>query len=476
MLLHNLTLELRNLVRNHWLSSMTLLLVVLSLYAAWNGKNHVTQRKDSIAIAIDDMEASDRLLAAQLDSIKDGFEINLQPWWYPDSPTAAADKHPRIAAFEPGPLTFLATGQSDLYSHYVKPTMTGDSYALAFTELTSPVSLLMGQFDPAFVLVYLLPLVIISLCYNILSAEKELGSLVLIASSPLNLRLWLLQKTYIRFILMAILLAVCLVIMLVLNGVLFSAGLWQLFLAVWLYAAFWFALSYLVNLAGKSSARNAITLLGLWVTLVLAVPSLVGQWANAIYPVPSRALLINEMRTLKAEVTKAQDDILDGYLRNHPELIALEADKESPARRTQWYFAAKELVEQQMEPLLATYNGSLDKQQTWVNQFAFLSPSILFQNSLNHMAGTSSAHYKAYREEVILFAEEWRNFFLPLAFADKKFTKDLIAQFPGFQWDKSQIKSPLFVNDLALAVMVILLILVGLKTRSAKEIEGIMKQ
>ena len=56
---------------------------------------------------------------------------------------------------------FIATGQSDLFSHYVEPTVTGDDLSLSYTEMTSPVQLLFGSFDLAFVIIYLL-----SLFYN----------------------------------------------------------------------------------------------------------------------------------------------------------------------------------------------------------------------------------------------------------------------------------------------------------------------
>ena len=262
MLSLNIITELRSIFRNHWLTSITILLVTLCLYAGWNGANHVAQRKGNIAKAINAMHEEDELMAAQLDSINNGFKVNLQPWWYPTSPTAVGDQYPRVAAFEPTPLTFIATGQSDMFSHYVKPTMTGEGFTLGFTELSSPVSLLMGHFDLAFVITYLLPLVIISFCYNILSIEKERGSLVLIASSPLSVRLWLLQKLLVRFIALAVLIGLCLILALIFNGQGFDGKWFQLLAVTWLYAAFWFALAYLINLRGKSSSRNAIVMLG----------------------------------------------------------------------------------------------------------------------------------------------------------------------------------------------------------------------
>lgn len=474
MLRLNIVNELRSIFRNHWLTSISVLLMTLCLYAGWNGANHVAQRSVNITQAVNSMHENDILMAAQLDSIAEGFSVNLQPWWYPTSPTAVGDQYPRVAAFHPGPMTFISTGQSDMFSHYVKPIMTGESFTLGFTELTSPVSLLMGQFDLAFVIVYLLPLVIISFCYNILSIEKERGSLVMVGSSPLNVKVWLLQKVVVRFLAISLLLSLCLVLTLLLSGNGFTEGTFDILSTTWIYSAFWFALAYLLNLRGKSSARNAIVMLGLWVVFVLAIPSLASQWANATYPVPSRALLVNEMRTLKAEVSKEQDKLLDDYLRNHPELIAVSGDSNASVRRTQQYFAAKDMVEQRIQPLLNTYNSRLEKQKTWVSRFAYLSPAILTQNSLNHIAETSSQHYDAYRQNVRDFAVEWRDFFLPITFEGKNFEKEMISEFPEFIFDKSGINSPLLVNSIALLIMVFGLTIAALSIRDAKEMERIM--
>ena len=45
-----------------------------------------------------------------------------------------------------------------------------------------------GRFDLAFVLIYLYPLLILALTYNLLSAEKEQGTLALALSQPVSLR------------------------------------------------------------------------------------------------------------------------------------------------------------------------------------------------------------------------------------------------------------------------------------------------
>ena len=82
---------------------------------------------------------------------------------------------------------------------------------------------------------------------------------------------------------------------------------------------FWFVLVFLINLFVGNSAKNALSLIGLWITFVLLIPSILNQLGSTFYPIPSRTLMINEMRSKKVDVTEKQDKILDNFLRDHPE-------------------------------------------------------------------------------------------------------------------------------------------------------------
>lgn len=475
MLILNIITEFRIIYRNYWLAAITLLLLVLCLYAGWNGNNRVTLREENILAAIDEMKTSDELMIARLDSLTLGLEINLASWQYPSVPTATGDHYPRVAAFKPSQLSLISTGQSDMFNHYVKPTLTDDSFSIGFTELASPVSLLMGNFDLSFVLIFLLPLVIISFSYNILSSEKEQGSLLLIASSPRDIHLWLLQKVLTRFLIINLLLSVCLWLTFLFNGVTIEKPFFAFLVLVWVYSAFWFTLAYVVNLWGASSSNNAMYLIGSWIILVLAIPSLINQSANAVYPAPSRTLLINEMRTLQAEIDAEQDKILDSYLRNHPELItSREAEEGTAYLWWQRYFASKDLLLDKMSPLLAEYDESLRKQQRWVSKLSFLSPSVLFQNNLNYLAETSAVHYDVYRQSVLTFTEEWRNFFLPLIFQEKPFTKAMISKLPEFRFEKSEVISPVATNLLLLLGISIGLLFISFPVNKKRGVERLM--
>lgn len=454
--------ELKQLYRNKWLLVLSGLIIFLFMYAGWNGKKSTQQRDQSIKLAMNEMKQQDALLLARLDSLKQGHKLNLPSWQYPTQATATGNYNPRIAAFPSGNLGFISIGQSDIFTHYVKPTINDDSISLSFTELSSPVRLLFGNFDLSFVLIYLLPLIVIAFCYNILSIEKESGSFRVVAANPVRIHRWLLQKTILRFLVMALIIMAGLTFSLLANGASLNSTALKFYLVVMLYALFWFSLCFMINLFGRSSEKNAITLLGLWIFLVLMVPSIISQLSASIYPMPSRTVLINEVRKAQAAADKEQDKILDDFLRDHPEIaVSREADESTAYGWWQRYFASKEIVEKQMTPLLKKFDQKLVQQQKLARKLRFLSPSVMIQDVLSELAKTSTDHYRAYRQSVQGFTKKWKGFFIPMVYAEKEFTKEMVNKWPQFTFDESQVESRFTYNTTGLFIFPMLLILIG---------------
>ena len=65
-------------------------------------------------------------------------------------------------------------------------------------EIENPANLLSGRFDLAFVLTFCWPLLVLPLLYNVLSEEREAGTLALVASQPVSLRAVLAARLVVR--------------------------------------------------------------------------------------------------------------------------------------------------------------------------------------------------------------------------------------------------------------------------------------
>ncbi len=453
--------ELVSLIRQRWIQFLTFSLFLLVLFAVINGRQKVDQRISAIQSAQQAVSEKDSLGVILLDSIEAGFSVDVPRWYMPNQPHVVGYNYLRIAAMPPDELAIIATGQSDIYSHYVQPKLYGESFELNYTELSNPVQLMFGSFDLSFVLIYLLPLIVIAFSYNIMSEEREQGILQVIASHPISVYRWLLEKSLTRYFLLTIILSILLLGIMGIAGVpLFTNfGKTLTFILLSLgYVLFWFILACLVNLRGQSSANNAVWLIAFWIFLVLLVPSSVNQMANSLYPVPSRARLINELRVVNAIAEEKADELLESFLRDHPELAGFEGGS------TGWkeYFATQDLIKREIQPVLNEYEGKLDKQQEWVSRLRFASPALLLQNAFNELSGTSTKHYEDYRTQVNEFSLVWRNFFLPKIFRGESFTKAMMAELPEFKYQPIASYTLSRSNTLVLFGYCLTLVLVGM--------------
>ncbi len=455
----NFTYEFKSLFRNGWIQLLALLLFTLFWFAFYNGHEKVDKRIADIQAAFDEVKDSDQFMLKLLDSVENGLSVSASPWTIPSRPMAVGNYHPRVAAMTPGNLTFVSTGQSDLFSHNVKPTTSGDDAALNFTEIVNPVQQLFGSFDPAFVIIYLLPLIIIAFTYNVLSAEKESGTIRLLASQPISVQTWVLQKMGIRLFWITVLLTIILTLVFLATNA--EGSLFEM-LPVWAicitYSLFWFALSFAINLWIGSSSKNAISLIGLWLLFVLLIPSVLNQMGSTIYPMPSRTLMINDLRSIKEETTKKQDQILDNFLRDHPEYAINNPNQNRSFYHS--YMASQELVREELKPVVTRFEDQLQKQQNWISQLKWASPSIMVQQELNSLSGTSTKDYENFRKQATSFAGVWREHLLPFLYNNQPFTSNDYEDLPVFTYQPLQSRGTAKTIGI-LTVMAILIIGMG---------------
>ncbi len=474
MFSNNLSYEIKLLTRNHWLLVLLVSITVLFAFASFNGKKNVDKRLNDIVKVQGDLYKKDSILVSTLTKIDKSEEVDIPYWQLPSEPMTIGYRHPRLAIMQPGNLSFVATGQSDMYTHFKSPTVYGNNFALDYSEMVNPIQLLFGSFDLAFAIIYILPLLIIAFTFNILSKEKELGTLRLLSAQPISTIKWLFQKTAIRFLVFT---AITLLI-LIITITIFSIDAFQqtsnligLLLLVVVYNLFWFVLAFIINIKINNSSKNALTLIGFWLLIVLIMPATINQIGSSLYPTPSRLKMINEIRLIQKENEAKQNEIMDAYLRDHPEM-AQESDNEKFGF---WhnYFASEKVMEEKTKPLLAEYNLQLEKQQDLIAIFEYFSPAILMQQSLNKIAGTSEKHYNDYKEQVFTFSNKWRNYLVPMLFKQQKFTTKNYKELPEFKY-KNRVQNDTWFGILVLIFISTIILLQfngkSLKSKSAQKI------
>ncbi len=340
----------------------------------------------------------------------------------------------RSAALEPGPLTALAVGQSDLLPYvYDVSIYTNESSFLQNGEVENPLNLMVGRFDAAFFVIYLLPLVVLAMSFRVLSGEREQGTLALALSQPVSARSLVAAKLTFRA-----LLVVGMAIGVSLLGALVAGQAGADRILIWcgtvlVYSLFWFALAAWVNSLGRSSAWNATVLVGAWLMLVVVLPAAGNIVADVLHPLPSRVEMVTAQREASNEAVNRRSELLARYLEDHPEMAEGVVDASENFAALSW--AATEAVNERLEEVTALYDERLAGQRELIGRYRFLSPALLAQEALLDAAGTGDARFREFQTQVRDFAEEWRLFFVPKLLAGELMTADVLDSAPGFRFE-----------------------------------------
>lgn len=451
---------------------VALILLAAIGYAIGNGHAWVTHRQQAVAMASAEEQGRQQANRAALAAIQAGtlkapsvFRDPSNPFWVGNRLAATH------AVLPPTALAATAVGQSDLNPPFVTVSADGKETFAFDDEIENPANLLVGHFDLAFVVIFMLPLVIIALTYNLLSAEREQGTLALCLANPVPLGTLLLGKLIFRAgLVLAPTVAIAIAGLGIAGTPLFSAdgvlrfAAWALLVIA--YGGFWFAVAAAVNVLGKGSAQNALMLAALWLVFLLVLPTLGSISANLAYPLPSRAEMVNTLRTVQTDARKEADASVARYQQEHPGEAGGQADAEQSRQRAALLQAAAAKATQ----VMALHDEQRLRQQHFVAVWRFLSPAILMQDALNDVAGTGEGRYRHYRAQVDRFSQQWRDFFAPKVQRNESLTVADYDRFPRFRYAEQGLGE--WAVDLPAALLGLLLPAAVLAAFSARRVRG----
>lgn len=427
--------EWRGLVADRTLIMISVLFTLLISYGVYNGASWTWRR---LRVINEAEQTAAQALNTQRQQVSD---IEAGRKTLTDLPAAGRPSGVQAHAFMPPTmLSALSVGQSDLlpYSTSIGVYSTKDTLVTQ-SETDNPVNLLAGRFDLAFVFIYLYPLLILALSYNLLSHERESGTLQMtLAQAPLPLRTFALGKVLARAsVVLALGLGVSLAGILLggadvtAEGVSLRLLLWAMLVVA--YTFFWFAVALLVNAGGFSSATNATASIAIWLLLVVIFPSLLNIAATTLHPLPSRLELISRMREADNETNREGKNLLARYVTDHPELAPGGAGVNLDDFTTRFY-AQKQETERRALAEVSAYDQQLAAQQRVINRYRFLSPAIVMQETLNDIAGTSRQRHELFAQQVRSFMDGWRERYVPLVFRKVSLRPEDYEGVPRFQF------------------------------------------
>jgi len=408
--------EIKNLLRERLLWLVFIITVCFSVLASYNGyqwaatqnaviKNAQQEQHQATSIAQQGL-AKRQALNTPINWWGDSYDLRGQAFYLMVN----------YATKPPLPSAAIAIGQSDVQLYFFRMLVTQKQAFINQYEVVHPLSLLIGKFDLAFLIIYVLPLLLISICFNALTQEKQSGQLRLLMLQGLSpLRLLFNQLLIRASVIILPLLLISIVALLT-----FSSGISLLALVLFIclilaYAVFWLALSALVISYGKTSAYNAAVLVIAWLSFVIMVPAILNTAIVTANTAPSRIEYVDILRDNSDAIDKSSSKVMAQFFQDHPEL-ANKNSADTTAGQSNTSYSTKKIakiaaLEAAMQPFDDDFQTVLMAQQLQAEQFSYLSPATLLQSALFNLSGNGLIRHQQFIEQVLSHHKILRDFY-----------------------------------------------------------------
>lgn len=407
------------LSRNRILLTLSSLILLMLISSLWIGSSMLHKQQQTIArIGAYQSELTDSL-KTRIERIRANGMVH--PGFIWDDPTfaynVARNEGPQYAVKQPFLLQALNVGQSDLQPFYYKVYITRKQYLVHEGEIENSFLQFIGNFDFAFVVIYLLPLLIIVFSYNVLSSEKEQGTWVLLKTSNQSIARMMLYRIGIRYVVFtgffwAVVVPV--LVLLIGSSFLLTLNWWWMVGFISVYIAFWFALSLLVNSFSWPSTINAMVLIFIWLTTGILVPNLLQIGLTQAYPIPSRISQTIDERNAINRYFERDGQLLTKDVFSNPRTMIRQASIVTPGMVYGYgviVYKSQEIRDQATRIAEQKLYGQISQQQKTIGQWQLLSPALMMQEVMSALSGTHWHQFNQFSLDVDAFRWRVQRFF-----------------------------------------------------------------
>ncbi len=335
-------------------------------------------------------------------------------------------------------LAGLAIGQRDINSSVQANTIRGLEGQKYDTDIRNPFQLMMGNFDLSFVILYLFPLVIISLCYNLYSEEKENGTWALLKTQSKSTAKYLLKKMGVPYLFVLLVLALLYVIAAAWLQIAFINSFVSFIITNSLYVSCWFAIALLVVSFYKSSAVNAVSLLSIWLLLTLLLPAAINNYITQKYTVPeSLSTMLKQRDGYHKKWDIPKDSTLKMFITEYPQYKNYKWKAEG--FDWLWYYAMQHMGDADTKADAALFMQKLQQREAVSRKFGYWLPTLYTLQYNTQLAKTNLQNHLQFLDSSAAYHERLRLSFYPKIFTAAPVLKENWAsQVPQFFSSKNE--------------------------------------
>lgn len=293
---------------------------------------------------------------------------------------------------------------------HTTPKLMGSPYS------SSPILAMFGNLDLAIVVQIVFGLLALIFAHNLISGEKEAGTLALICSHAVSRRAVLLAKTVGGLITLnlpliaGMLLGIVLVIA---TGVVTPDGeYWIRAMAIFgisaLYVSMLFLLGISVSVHTTRTGTSFIILLFVWTLLTFIAPRMALLIAEHVHDVPSVQAVERKIQEIEREADKRQGERMRAFRQANPEF---ESGPLPVTERLEMRRARDAFVEDREAAESRRAEDARQRQVRLAANLARLAPSSAYRFAVMELAGTGVARHRRFEEQLDRYRIAFRDYF-----------------------------------------------------------------
>ncbi|MAP66218.1 MAG: hypothetical protein CMF80_00780 [Candidatus Marinimicrobia bacterium] len=304
----------------------------------------------------------------------------------------------------PSKLMVFSIGQAEQYGYYKYIT----NWSTVFDEdlaheIANPERLAIGTIDYNFIFLYLTPILLIILLFNIGGLEKDLKFENLILLNNISKNWWIFSRFSFYYVLNSILIICCLlfyVFRLEFDEANFNYFL-NLFFIICIYLLCWFAIFYTINIFGNGSLDQSIKMVSIWLIFCIVIPGSIHQASSIKYPTNYMLDYLNVSREKSNEIFSLSSDSLNKKLMNSYKFLKSSTHAKDS-------IVSKSIINRSVSAIINDLNKNVnyqiesknEKKNKFINSFNIFNPVTFCQNKINKIAETDYYSYKKYRFQI----------------------------------------------------------------------------
>lgn len=395
-------LEWKHFVRSPFKIIALVLFVIASVYGLHKGAKLQQEQSAEIEKIEKKVQENRQELIDNYYS-KGNFKNENRPWIDYSEPFWAIWNSNTYHFKNPSPAMVYSIGQSEQYGFYKRVTFWASPYdADLAEEISNPERLQTGTLDFSFALLFLLPLVLLVLLYNLKSKETEEGFMPLIQVQIPKKNTWLLLRASFYILLFFVIIIVLLIYGASLTNVFAQAkGVFgQMLLYTALYLVFWSVIYYFILLKGKSILGNTLKMSAVYLLFAFIVPAVVHQTLSIMHPANLMTDFI-DVRDQEDDLRSLPDSVYIGKLvKLFPEVKQSPVYQDSTKIKSAKGDSASALANLLKKESIKSVEKENQLKNNFIESTFWFNPVSFFQNRLNSISKTHFNDYQNYRNDI----------------------------------------------------------------------------